>query len=166
MRSVPSSGPQFGLSVVMRYCFPFFSQHWGVTVTNEMYLYVSYFAAIIFGLIFALVTMAILRKPHKKATTDVKAGKLGSFIRCIFPPWLILAALLGFISVSYFDCSHTDYAQIVADRNHLINKTQEQLSMMLICIAIALFTYCLLMVPFLWAAASRRRQSSSIETQK
>lgn len=129
-------------------------------MTNEMYLYVSYFAAIILGLVLATLTLVILRGPHRQATTEAKVKKLASLIRRIFPPWLILTVLLAFISVSYIDCDHTNYTQVVADRGHLINKTQEQVSTMSIWLAIALFTYCFVLLLFLWARAYRSSNQS------
>ena len=122
-----------------------------------MYLYVSYFAAVIFGLVFAIVITAILRKPHRQATTDVKAGKLGTLIRSIFPSWLILTILLAFISVSYFDCSHTTYQQVIEDRDYLVNKTQEQISNILMWLVIALLAYCFILVLFLWAKSKQNK---------
>lgn len=122
-------------------------------MTNEMYLYVSYFAAIMLGLVLATVTWGILHGPHRETTTAAKVRKLGSLMRRIFPSWLILAVLLAFISVSYIDCDHTNYAQVVADRGHLVGKTQEQVYTMLAWLAIALFIYCSVLVLFLWARA-------------
>jgi tellurite resistance protein TehA-like permease len=122
-------------------------------MTNESYLNVSYFAAVILGLILAVMTWFILYRPHKEATTAAKIEKLGSLLRRVFPSWLILAVLLAFISVSYFDCDHTDYEQIVADRDHLVGKTQEQVYTMLISLAVALFSYCFVLVLFLWVRA-------------
>jgi hypothetical protein len=129
-------------------------------MTNESYLYVSYFAAIFLGLLLAAVAWAILRRPHRQATTAIHVKKLGSLMRRIFPSWLILAVLLAFISVSYIDCSHKDYAQVVADRDHLVGKTQEQVHAMSIWLAVALFTYCFLLALFLWARARTRRLDS------
>ncbi len=80
----------------------------------------------------------------------------------IFPLWLIVAVLLAFISVSYIDCSHKDYQQVVADRGHLVSKTREQVWTMLAWLAVALFTYCLMLVLFLWAVARRRRHEETV----
>ncbi|MGD8501604.1 MAG: hypothetical protein PVJ86_13210 [Phycisphaerales bacterium] len=129
-------------------------------MTNETYLYVSYFAAIVLGLALAGGAWAILRRPHRQATTAPQVKKLGSLMRRVFPSWLILAVLLAFISVSYIDCSHRDYAQVVADWDHLVSKTQEQVHTMLIWLAVALFTYCSLLALFLWAGARTRRLDS------
>lgn len=120
---------------------------------NETYLYTSYFATIIIGLVLATVAFVMLHRAHQEATTGAKFKKLGSLMRRVFPSWLILTVLLAFISVSYIDCNHTNYAQVVADRSHLIDKTREQVSTMLIWLTIALFAYCFALALFLWARA-------------
>jgi len=135
-------------------------------MTNEAYLYTSYFAAIILGFVLATVTLGILRRPHPEATTGAKVKKLGSLMRHVFPSWLILAVLLAFISVSYIDCNHSTYAQVVADRNHLVDKTQEQVYTMLIWLTFALFTYCFVLVLFLWARARARRYNNTMESKQ
>ncbi len=76
----------------------------------------------------------------------------------IFPSWLILTVLLAFISVSYFDCSHTTYQDVIKDRTHLVNITREQIHTMLVWLAIAMFIYCLLLVLYLLAAVRNLRQ--------
>ncbi len=125
-------------------------------MTNEQYLYVSYFAAVTIGLCLAIVTAVILARPHYRATAATAAKKLGTVMMRVFPAWLVLAVLLGFVSVSYFDCGHSNYAEIVNDRPHLIHKTQEQASAMALYLAIALMAYCFVLLLFLWA---RVRQS-------
>lgn len=134
-------------------------------MTNEKYLYISYFASIILGLILTTVTLVILRRPHQEATMEAKIKKFGSLMRRIFPFWMVVTVLLAFISVSYIDCNHTNYAQVVADRNHLIVKTQQQVSNMSLWLAIALFTYCFVFVFFLLIKARAKRFQNKI-TQK
>jgi hypothetical protein len=72
-------------------------------------------------------------------------------MRCVFPPWLILTVLLAFMSVSYIDCGHPSYSQVVEDRGHLAGRTQEHVYKMLIFLAVALFAYCCVYVLVLWA---------------
>jgi len=126
-------------------------------MTNEQYLYVSYFAAAVGGAGLAALTAMILAGPLRKATKAEILPYLGKLLRRAFPSWLILTALLGFISVTYFDCAHHTYAEIVADRAHLIDKTQEQVFQMTIFLAVALITYAVVLIAFLWARAQRLR---------
>ena len=137
-------------------------------MTNEMYLYISYFAVIFSGLVLAIATILILNKAHQQATSNKKAKKLSSLLRRVFPSWLILAVVLAFISVSYIDCSHSDYAQIVADRDHLINKTQQQVSNMLIWLAVGLFLWGLILIGFLMTASKLNdvQAASNFRSQK
>lgn len=132
---------------------------WGDIVTNEQYLYVSYFLAAGAGLCLAGVTMLILARPHFLATAGAVAGRLGAVLRRFLPIWLVLAVLLGFMSVSYFDCGHTTYEQIVADRHHLIDRTHAHASRMALYLAIALSAYGFVMVLFLWARARSIRKN-------
>ncbi len=79
-------------------------------------------------------------------------------MRRIFPSWLILTVLLAFISVSYFDCSHKTYQEIVNDHAHLVNTTRQQVSAMLNWLAIALYFYGLLLIFFLLAIVRNIKQ--------
>lgn len=131
-------------------------------MTNEQYLYVSYFAAAVGGIGLAALTAIILAHPHRQATEGPILPKLGKLLRRVFPSWLILTVLLGFISVSYIDCAHDNYAAVVADRDHLVSKTQEQVHLMSICLAVALTTYAVVLTLFLWARARAQRFRTKI----
>ena len=126
---------------------------WGDTVTNEQYLYVSYFVAAAAGITAAAVMILWLGRAHREATAGAATNVLGIVLRRAFPAWLILAVLLGFMSVTYFDCSHGSYATIVEDRQHLIHKTQEQVTAMCRYLAVALVAYGFVVMLFLWARA-------------
>ena len=130
-----------------------FMPFWGDTVTNEQYLYVSYFAAAGAGVTAAAVMILWLGRSHREATGGAAAKGLSMILRRAFPAWLILAVLLGFMSVTYFDCQHGSYADIVADRQHLVHKTQEQVKAMCRYLAVALVAYGFVMMLFLWARA-------------
>jgi hypothetical protein len=130
-------------------------------VTNEHYLYVSYFVAVGAGITVAAVMTLWLGRAHREATAGAAANGLGTVLRRAFPAWLILAVLLGFMSVTYFDCSHGSYATIVADREHLIHKTQEQVTAMCRYLAVALVAYGFVIMLFLWARARADRKNSA-----
>lgn len=131
-------------------------------MTNEQYLHVSYFAAAVGGVALAALTAMILARPHRHATKGQTLPQLGKLLRRAFPSWLVLTVLLGFMSVTYFDCSHNSYAEIVADRAHLVDKSQEQVFLMSMCLAIALITYAVVLVLFLWARARAQRLKTKI----
>jgi hypothetical protein len=54
----------------------------------------------------------------------------------MFPAGLLLSALLGFVSVSYRGCARS-YEDIVKERSYLVQKNQEQISSILLWIALA-----------------------------
>lgn len=132
-------------------------------MTNEQYLYLSYFAAATGGVGLAILTALILAHPHRQATENRILPHLGRFLRRIFPSWLILMVLLAFISISYIDCAHENYAKVVADRDHLINKTQDQVFIMSIFLSIALISYTAVLILFLWARARTQSYRHKME---
>lgn len=123
-------------------------------MSNEQYLQVSYFVAAGAGVAAAVVTALVLRRANREATeapSDVAwAGRL---LRRGLPTWLILAVLLGFVSVSYFDCKHDTYEEVVADRGHLVGVTRLQASVMARYLTCALVGYGVVLGLFLWARA-------------
>ncbi len=113
-------------------------------MTNERYLVVSYFAAAGAGVLLAVLTALLLSAPLRAALAAV-AQPLGTVFRRFLPSWLILAVLLGFLSVTYYDCSHETYQKIVADQHHLVQKNFEQGAGMTQYLATALAAYGLVL---------------------
>ena len=121
-------------------------------MSNEQYLYVSYLGSAGLGIAAALGTALILAGAHREATGGA-AQRLGHLFRRAFPPWLVLAVALGFVSVSYIDCEHRSYEAVVADRAHLDAKVRELVSAMAAYLAVGLGSYASALVLFLWARA-------------
>ena len=132
-------------------------------MTNEQYLYISYFGAAAGGIVLAALTAIILARPHRRITEAPAPIKLGKFLRRAFPSWLLLAVLLGFISVSYMECR--TYAEVVADRYYLVDKTQQQVYRMSICLAVALMSYTAVLILFLWARARAQRHHNEMQNK-
>ena len=130
-------------------------------MTNETYLVVSYFAAAAGGAGLAVATAAVLAGPNRLATIGKACDTLGRILRRAFPAWLILAVAMGFASVTYFDCQHTNYASITGDYNHLVRKTQEQASAMSYYLAAAIVAYGFVLAAFLWARARTSRNGAA-----
>jgi len=130
-------------------------------VTNEAYLVVSYFAAAAAGAGLAAATAAGLARPNSLATAGKARDSLGRILRRAFPAWLILAVAMGFASVTYFDCQHTNYTTITGDYNHLVRKTLEQASTMSYYLAAAIVAYGFVLVAFLWARARTSRNGAA-----
>ncbi len=128
-------------------------------MTNEQYLRASYFIAAGGGVALAVLTAVLLRKEHARAMTAAAAGAVGRFLRRAFPAWLILAVLLGFASVGYFDCAHKDYHSITTDRPYLVQKTHEHASHILYFLATALLAYTLVLAVVLGILRKRDGQA-------
>jgi hypothetical protein len=126
---------------------------------NERYLVVSYFAAAGIGVAAAVATALVLGGPIRRALAA--AAPLGRLLRRALPAWLVLAVLLGFLSVTYFDCHYKTYQDIVASRYHLVEKTFEQGSQMAVYLASALVAYGLALGIGLAVQARRAGASSA-----
>ena len=111
-------------------------------MTNEQYLVVSYFCAAAGGVIMAVILIAFLRKDLRRAVGSV-VSPLGRLLGRVFPAWLVLTVLFAFMLVSYFDCSHHTYQEVVKDYPHMASVTRSQVQHMLIFTSIALFAFVL-----------------------
>ena len=124
-------------------------------MTNEQYLIVSYFAVAGGGVALAILTTFVLMGPVKRALEGAVAP-LARILRRALPAWLILAALLGFMSVSYFDCAHKTYEDIVKDESFLVGKNFEQGAQVCRYAAVALAAYAVALGLALFAYARSR----------
>ena len=111
-------------------------------MTNERYLIISYFAAAGGGLCLAVLTAALLSGPARRAVECLLAP-VARTLRRLLPTWLILLVLFAFMSVSYLDCQHHDYQQVVQDRPHLEDVTHKQAENMLTYLCVGLLAYAL-----------------------
>lgn len=109
-------------------------------MTNEEYLVVSYFCAAGGGVAGAVLTALVLRGSLRRAVAGV-LGPVGRLFRRVLPAWLVLLVLFAFISVSYMDCGHKTYQDVVTDRGHLEQVTRTQVSDMLNYLAVGLLAY-------------------------
>jgi len=131
------------------------------TVTNEQLLYVTYFGAAAAGAILAVGTVLLLNRPLRRLLQTAGFGKL---LGHLFPTWIILAAILGFISVNYVECKK--YSEIVNDRGYIIDKTRELVYHIAFAIKLAVFIYAVIVIPHLWATAkSLRSDKKSVGRQ-
>jgi len=128
-------------------------------VTNEQYLIVSYFTVAGGGIVAAMITAALLRAGLRRAVAAI-SRTVCSYLGRLLPAWLVLAALLAFVSVSYIDCAHTTYQSVVESEQHLVATTHKQVGRIFTYLAIGVFTYALalavLMVVYRWAANAGR----------
>jgi hypothetical protein len=98
-------------------------------MSNGHYLIVSYF---LFGLVslgLGAAAYLVLRRPFA-AIADAVAGRFhSSILKRALAVSLPLAAVLGFLSVSYTQrgCSTYNYEQVINDRSYLVEVNQQQL---------------------------------------
>jgi hypothetical protein len=114
-------------------------------MTNDRYLIVSYFAVAALAIAVAGATQLFLRRSFGGITRALSAGNLSQILKALFPAGLILPALLGFISVSYYGCGKS-YEEIVKERSYLVQINQKQISSILLWIAAALLFWDLVIL--------------------
>lgn len=106
-------------------------------MTNERFLIESYFVIAALSLILGWTAYVYLWRPFDDFLSSRATKNLRAILRRLFPFGMILPALLGFLSVSYWSCNQDTYEKIVRDRQYLIQKNQEQVSAALFSIAMA-----------------------------
>lgn len=127
-------------------------------MTNEKYLVVSYFVAFDAGLVAAIIVALLMRRPLRQAVAGL-AGRIGHVARRIFPIWLVLLVLFAFMSVSYMDCSHHSYEDVVADRDHLVERTYMQTERMMIWLAVGLLGFSLALAVMMLVCPPRNKNA-------
>ena len=88
----------------------------------------------------AVLTALVLRGSLRRAVAGV-LGPVGRVFRRMLPAWLVLMVLFAFTSVSYMDCDHDSYQDVVTDRGHMEQVTRTQASEMLNYLAVGLLAY-------------------------
>jgi len=120
----------------------------GGFMTNEQFLYLTYFGATVGGVALAACTALLLDRSLRQA---LQSGHVSKLLGRLFPTWLIMVTLLGFMSVSYMECKQ--YSDVISDRQYLIDKAQDIVYRMALALKIALFAYAIVVIPHLWSAA-------------
>jgi hypothetical protein len=131
-------------------------------MTNEQYLIVSYFLVAGGSVVAGAVTALFLRGPLRKAVAWI-ATPVGRFLGRSFVAWTLLAAMLGFLSISYFDCNHGTYQSIVQDPRHMVKVTHSQIQAVFQWLLIALMAYSLglaVMLALPWTRRTDKTQNA------
>jgi len=123
-------------------------------MTNEQYLIVSYFCVAPVSVGIGFVAYLWLRGPLRGIAATLPWKGFRELLVRLFPAGILLPALLGFLSVSYKGCNIREYDKIIARREYLVSKNQEQISASLVHVVWAVFAWCALIAIFL--AAKRR----------
>jgi hypothetical protein len=113
-------------------------------MTNERYLVFSYFVGAAVSIGIGTLVYFSLRRPFA-GIAEVASGKnLTSILKRLLPCGLVFPALLGFVSVSYRGCHRAAYDEIVQNRAYLVEKSQEQLASVFLCILVAILFWNLI----------------------
>ena len=96
-------------------------------MTNEHYLIVSYFVVGLVSLGLGVAVYRVLRRPFAEIAEAV-AGRFGSTIlKRALAVSMTVAAVIGFLSVSYTQRGCESYEEVVKDRSYLVQVNQQQL---------------------------------------
>ena len=100
-----------------------------------------------------------LRRPFGGLTDAAQGKRLSSMLKRLLPWGLLLPALLGFVSVSYQGCGRTTYEEIVQSRSYLVEKSQEQISSVLLYTLVAVVFWDVIVLLILKYAQNGRNES-------
>jgi ABC-type uncharacterized transport system permease subunit len=123
-------------------------------MSNEHYLIASYFVVGFVSLALGVAAYRVLRQPFA-AVAEATAGRRATLLKRTLALSLVLAAILGFISVNYRACGKS-YDDVVKDRDYLQEINRQQLQHASNWIVAALFASAFLVVILL---AIRRRKN-------
>jgi hypothetical protein len=123
-------------------------------VSNEHYLIVSYFLVGLVSLCLGSAVYCVLRTPFA-AIAEAATGRLRSRVLTrALGVCMTLAAVLGFLSVSYNQRGCVSYEQVIQNRNFLVQNSKEQLQGTADWIVSAVFLWCMVVLICLLALRS------------
>jgi len=95
-------------------------------MSNEHYLFISYFAfaLLCFGL--GLLVYFILRKPFEGVADAIVGKSRSTLLKRLLVLSLTAASVLGFLGVSYNQQGCIKYEQVIQDRKKLVARNVEQ----------------------------------------
>jgi hypothetical protein len=115
-------------------------------MTNEHYLIVSYFLFAFVSLGLGIVAYRVLRTPFA-AIADAVAGKSSSaLLKRVLHLSITMAAVLGFLSVSYTQHGCVNYEYVVKNRDYLVQINREQIQSAGDWTVYAVFAWCAVVV--------------------
>jgi hypothetical protein len=128
-------------------------------MTNEQYLIASYFVCAASSIALGTLVYFYLRRPFASVVDAASGKRLPSMMKRLLPCGFVFPAMLGFVSVSYRDCTTTTYSQVVESRGYLIEKNQEQIFSILFYILVAVLFWDLVVFLVLRYAQNGRSGS-------
>jgi hypothetical protein len=115
-------------------------------MTNDRYLIVSYFLGAASSGALGTLVYLFLRRPFGNLADAASSKRLPSILKRLFPVGLVFPALLGFVSVFYMSCSQNTYDQVIQDRKYLVERNQQQISLALLFILVAVLLWDLIIL--------------------
>jgi hypothetical protein len=101
----------------------------------------SYFVCAVLSVAAALLVYLYLRRSFASVAESASGKHLPTLLKRLFPCGLIFPALLGFLSVSYYDGCSSTYEGIVANRELLVAKNHQQISAILFYVVVAVLVW-------------------------
>lgn len=130
-------------------------------MTNEHYLIVSYFLFAFVSVCLGMAAYRFLRTPFA-ALADLIVGKSrGPILKRLLSFSLTIAAVVGFLGVSYTQNGCTNYEAVVKDRAYLVEVNRNQLAGAGDWIVYAVLAWGVLVV--IGLVAARKRQSKQTD---
>ena len=115
-------------------------------MSNEHYLIVSYFLVGLVSLCLGIAVYRVLRTPFA-AIAEAATGRLRSRVLTRALGFcMTLAAVLGFLSVSYNQRGCVSYEQVIKNRYSLVQNSKEQLQGTGEWIVSAVFLWCIVVL--------------------
>jgi len=115
-------------------------------VSNEHYLIVSYFLFVLVSLCLGVAVYRILRTPLAAIAESATARFGSQLLTRAMAVCMTIAAVAGFLSVSYTQKGCRSYEQVVKDREYLIQMNQEQVARTSDWLVWAVFVWCLVVL--------------------
>ncbi len=114
-------------------------------MSNEHYLIVSYFLVAFVSLCLGAVAYRALRTPFA-AIAELVAGTSSTILKRALAVSMTMAAVLGFLGVSYTQKGCMNYEHVVKNRDYLVQLNREQLQGTGNWIVYAVFTWCVVVL--------------------
>ena len=125
-------------------------------MSNERYLFISYFAfaLLCFGL--GLLVYFILRKPFEGIADAIVGKPRSGLLKRMLVVSMTAASVLGFLGVSYNQQGCTKYEQVIEKRENLVDRNIEQVQAAKDWIVWTVFAWGVLVA--IGLAAKRKRE--------
>lgn len=126
---------------------------------NDEFLISSYFLVGLICLCLGVAAYLWLRRPVEQIISALHQKDWENILKKSLPASIILLALSGFLSVSYYGCSGLAYKDIVSDRDYIVSINEQQVSQTLSSIVLAVFLWAVIILMGLLAIRRRTREN-------